>query len=339
MTMAIPSGLYPWLRQTYSKFFVFDSWHHAVLFTSTSGLGKEQLVARLVELRHCSAPSESAASLKACGHCQNCLLHASGTHPEYIVIAPLEGKAQISIEQIRACGAKVINKGLISRFRIVQISQAHLMTVSAANALLKMLEEPPSDVYFLLVSDQPAQLAATVLSRCVQQAIALPKPQQTLGWVNRQLDNPITMAQLHLVDCSPLRALGLANVGGFEPLQQLLDGYLLVLSRLGTPAGVLACLNFIDILRGRGKALNVLDALNMMQLLHRAVLKLQLAPDATSVELLANADRQQLRAVNPQSILRADSGIIELKQQLILNNGINVLLQLQQVIVNCSKNA
>jgi len=333
----IPPGLYPWLRSTYTSFSGNQKLHHAILFRSAKGLGVEQLVARMVELRHCVKLMDSPAGKKACGDCQHCLLHASGTHPDYIVLAPLAGKAQVSIEQIRACSAKVVNKGLLSPYRLVQIRQAHLMTVSAANALLKMLEEPPKGVYFYLSTDQPALLPATILSRCLQHTIATPNTLQTLGWLNRQLDVEITETQLNLVDGSPLNALALAQQDGFSPLQEILDHYVIVLQKFEDKDSAIHCLQYIECLRGQGKELDVNQVLNLMQWLHRVVLKQQLHMSASNELGLDQQALAPLLLISKRRLIMLDSAITELKQQIILNNGVNVLLQLQQVIVNCAK--
>lgn len=332
---AQPPGLYPWLRETYSKLARAGSpWHHATLLTAPKGLGKEQLVARLVELRHCSLPSSTKAGQKSCGKCQNCLLHASATHPDHVLIEPLEGKAQISIEQVRASAAKVANKGLISPYRVVQINRAEAMTVSAANALLKLLEEPPANVYFILSTDKPSQLPATVLSRCAQTVIALPQPEQTLNWVNRQLETPISITQLHLVECAPLSALAMAEQNGFSTFMEIIDRYCVLLSAVNTTNFDIECLEFIALLRTMEKSVAPNDMLNLIQWLNHLALKLRYQPRIVDDELLPNSQINQITGVEPRFLLNCNSGVVALKQQIIQNNGINVLLQLQQVIVN-----
>jgi len=333
------AGLYPWLRQLYGNFSQQQQWHHAILFRTGKGLGVEQLVARLVELRHCSAPIASAAGSKGCGQCQHCLLHVSGTHPDYISIAPLAGKAQISIDQIRHCNAQLLKKGLLSQYRLVQIANAHLMTVSAANALLKMLEEPPQGVHFFLSTDQPAQLPATIMSRCSQQTVDTPKVDQTLGWLNRQLEQPVSLAQLHLLDGSPLQALAIAQRNAIEPLQHIVEQYAVALASAGTTLAPQQCLSFIEYLRQHTSEIEIETVLNLIQRVHRDALKMQLQVTQSS-SLGLNADTcAHLVKLPSTMIMVLESAICELKQQLILNNGVNVLLQLQQVIVNSIKNA
>ncbi len=333
-----PAGLYPWLRPTYAKLANLDgNDHHAVLLAAPKGIGHGQLVSRLIELKHCSCPNNSASGQKACGGCQNCLLHAAGSHPDHIVIKPLEGKAQISIEQVRACSAKVLNKGLISPYRVVEIDQAHLMTVSAANALLKMLEEPPTNVYFILSTDQPSQLPATVLSRCVKTTLERPNPTQSLNWINRQLDKPISLLDLYLVDCAPLSALQMGKAGGFEQLHEVLNGYCLVLGAVNAVNFNAQCISFIEQLRLLEKSVSHDEMLNLMLWLNNLSLKKHFVPQSIVNEVLAPEQAKLLTQTSPRYVLACNSGIVELRQQLIQNNGINVLLQLQQVIVNCNQ--
>jgi DNA polymerase-3 subunit delta' len=110
----------------------------------------------------CVQPKAGAA----CGVCKSCQLLTAQTHPDYYVLAAAGKSETIGIDVIRhvtdfceqtpQCGDK----------KIIIIPKAHHMNISASNALLKTLEEPPGNSYFLLTSSIPAALPATVRSRC-----------------------------------------------------------------------------------------------------------------------------------------------------------------------------
>ncbi len=132
---------------------------HALLLTGPAGIGKS-LAARLVAAGIlCSASGD-----KPCGHCPSCLLHSRGAHPDFTHVAP-EG-ATIKIDQIRALQHFAALAPAASSGRVCLIEDAELMTVQAANSLLKLLEEPPSGFVFILVAGTAKPLLPTILSRC-----------------------------------------------------------------------------------------------------------------------------------------------------------------------------
>jgi DNA polymerase-3 subunit delta' len=87
-------------------------------------------------------------------------------HPDLHWIFPAEDKRSIGVEQIRAVIETLALKGFRGGAKIVVIEPAQAMTVAAANALLKALEEPSPGTYMLLVSQQPGRLPSTIRSRC-----------------------------------------------------------------------------------------------------------------------------------------------------------------------------
>ena len=87
------------------------------------------------------------------------------------------------------------------------------MNASAANALLKSLEEPPSGAIFLLVSHRPARLPATVRSRCLALPVGIPDSQAAEAWLSGQ-DVPEAGRWLAYASGAPLEALELARVSG-----------------------------------------------------------------------------------------------------------------------------
>lgn len=326
-------GLYPWLRAIYADIAASSQWHHAMLLKSAGGLAVEQLVQRLVELKHCQQPTKSSAGPKACGKCQHCLLHQSGSHPDHMVIEPTEGKSQISIEQIRRCANQIHNKGLLSPYRLVQINQAERMTLAAANALLKVLEEPPSDVYFFLSTEQGTQLLPTIISRCSQYSITKPKSSATLAWLNKRVTQTITSNQLAIIDGSPLRAIALDSKNGFAVLEAVYEAYIQVLAGLHSVDLAALCLVFIDQSQQLIKEESELELLNLMQQAHRHVLK-------ASLGAITDTKRQCTNIKGSETtILKLDAALIDLRQQIVQNKGINIPLQVQQLIVNNAQRA
>lgn len=132
---------------------------HAILLSGPSGIGKFMVASVLATALLCQA------SPGPCGSCQSCLQVSYGTHPDLLLVSP-DG-ANIKIEQIRNLQHEVAMTPYVSARRVCMIDGAELMTVQAANSLLKVLEEPVGDVVFILVASNKQMLLPTIISRCM----------------------------------------------------------------------------------------------------------------------------------------------------------------------------
>ncbi len=101
-----------------------------------------------------------------CEICKNCRLVNSGNHPDVSFVYPEDGKKFISVNQIRQLRADAFVKPNTADGKVYIISKAHKMNEQAQNAFLKILEEPPENVYFILSATSKALLLSTVISRC-----------------------------------------------------------------------------------------------------------------------------------------------------------------------------
>jgi DNA polymerase-3 subunit delta' len=151
---------------------------HAYLFHGDDRIGKRLLALRFAQALLCETVSADQEP-DACGACRACRQVETRTHPDFMVIAPDREQAnpQIKIELIRDIEHQMIYRPLIGDRKICLIDDADRMTIGAANALLKTLEEPPDHSLFVLVSSRPYALPATIRSRC--QALRLTAPAQT----------------------------------------------------------------------------------------------------------------------------------------------------------------
>ena len=148
---------------------------HAYLFHGEDAIGKRTTALCFAQALLCEyGPTEDA--LDACGACRSCHHINVRTHPDYFVIEPDRELAtpQIKIEQIREIEQQIIYRPLVGDRKICIIDDADRMTIGAANALLKTLEEPPDHSLFLLISSRPASLPATIRSRCQSLRFATP---------------------------------------------------------------------------------------------------------------------------------------------------------------------
>ncbi len=142
---------------------------HAYLFHGEPAIGKRQTAQALTQLLHCEMPQSDSAP-DACGTCRSCHQVEQTIHPDCLIIQPEDGQKQnpkIKIDQIREIEHLVIYRPLIGSHKICLIDEAETMTIEAANALLKTLEDPPDHCLFLLISSRPEHLLPTIRSRCI----------------------------------------------------------------------------------------------------------------------------------------------------------------------------
>lgn len=140
---------------------------HAFLITGVEGIGKRRLAEVFATTLFCGN------DIEPCGSCSSCIRLRSNNHPDYFFIEPELKKDEqtrkntISIEQIRFLNKEAAYAPKLSKNRIVIIDGAHLLTVEAANSLLKLLEEPPYGWVFILLATGAENILTTILSRVV----------------------------------------------------------------------------------------------------------------------------------------------------------------------------
>lgn len=150
---------------------------HAYLFHGERAIGKRLTAVRFAQAVNCETVSGAAPD--ACGRCRSCQQIEARTHADFFVIEPDDEQAnpQIKIEQIRDIEQQVIYRPLIGSYKVCVIDDADRLTIGAANALLKTLEEPPAHSLFVLVTSRPFALSATIRSRC--QSLRFTAPART----------------------------------------------------------------------------------------------------------------------------------------------------------------
>lgn len=103
---------------------------------------------------------------KPCGECKSCHLVTLTEHPDLNYLQPDKAGGAIKIEQIRDIQVLLYRSPQLGNNRVVLIRPAEKMNIAAANSLLKLLEEPPDGVVFILLAEQISTILPTILSRC-----------------------------------------------------------------------------------------------------------------------------------------------------------------------------
>jgi len=195
---------------------------HALLLRGGAGAGKQDFAIELSRSLLCRAPVYT----HACGVCASCGWFKEMHHPDFRLISPEDAdtnedapkkkttkKSQISVAQIRQLIDYLsLSSHQVNHHRVILISPAETLNVASANALLKMLEEPPANTLFLLVSNQPQRLLATIASRCQAIDMPLPSKAEALNWLNAQGVNNAE-ALLDYAGGAPLAALQASEDG------------------------------------------------------------------------------------------------------------------------------
>lgn len=227
---------------------------HALLAAGMAGMGKRAFVWRFVAWLLCH--QQASHRQGACGHCESCQWLKSGTHPSLQVLPltsmPLDAEHEnaregsksnhkksnssnksakstskalvtIKVDDIRALQPFIYQGG--QGLRICVLDYAEQMTIAAANALLKTLEEPQAQVHLFLLSDTPSKLLPTIKSRVqqlplqhIEPSIAADYVQQALGsTINREAVSPDKIQQLlQLANGAPLAAVALAQADWYS---------------------------------------------------------------------------------------------------------------------------
>ncbi|MGD1992646.1 MAG: DNA polymerase III subunit delta' [Anaerolineae bacterium] len=138
-----------------------DELSHAYLFTGPPNVGKETVAAALARALLCEAEAG-----RPCDNCRGCHLLSSGNHPDLHHVEPDTAAGRVLIAQVRELSRQLSLTPSLGQYRVAILSDFHRATPSAANALLKTLEEPPPYVVLVLLAPDTDSLLPTIVSRC-----------------------------------------------------------------------------------------------------------------------------------------------------------------------------
>ncbi|NBO35255.1 MAG: DNA polymerase III subunit gamma/tau, partial [Actinobacteria bacterium] len=134
--------------------------NHAYLFTGTRGVGKTSIARLFAKAIICEQPK---SDLNPCLVCASCRDIDAGNSMDYLEI---DGASNNSVDDVRSLIENVQYLPARGKYKIYVIDEVHMLSVSAFNALLKTLEEPPQHAIFILATTDPHKLLGTVISRC-----------------------------------------------------------------------------------------------------------------------------------------------------------------------------
>ncbi len=143
---------------------------HAYLFTGTRGTGKTTCAKILAKAVNCQNPVDG----DPCNACPACLGIDNGS---LLDVLELDAASNNGVDSVRALRDEAVYSPASVRYRVYIVDEVHMLSVAAFNALLKILEEPPAHLIFILATTELHKVPATILSRCQRFAFKRIRPQ------------------------------------------------------------------------------------------------------------------------------------------------------------------
>ena len=150
---------------------------HAYLFTGTRGTGKTTCAKILARAVNCEQPENG----NPCNRCPSCLGIESG---RFLDVVELDAASNNGVDSVRALRDEAIYSPAQVKKRVYIVDEVHMLSTPAFNALLKILEEPPEHLMFILATTELHKVPATILSRCQRFSFRRIQPKDIVGRLN-----------------------------------------------------------------------------------------------------------------------------------------------------------
>ncbi|HEY3177050.1 MAG TPA: DNA polymerase III subunit gamma/tau [Candidatus Polarisedimenticolia bacterium] len=219
--------------------------HHAYLFSGTRGVGKTTLARLFARALNCA----TGPTVDPCGSCDPCREIAAGNAMDVIEI---DGASNRKVEDVDPLREAARYAPARDRHKIFIVDEVHMLSETAFNALLKILEEPPPRVLFLFATTEPEQVPDTIMSRCLHLACRRVGRQEIADALGRTAGLEKVEGSAEAFDLIAGLAAGSVRDG-----LSLLDQVIAFSGGQVTPAGVREALGLID----RGIVMEFIEAI------------------------------------------------------------------------------
>ncbi|ANF17098.1 hypothetical protein XW81_01630 [Buchnera aphidicola (Schlechtendalia chinensis)] len=179
-------NLYPWLTIYYNNIihqFKKYKKNYSILLKAPKGIGIESLAKNIGLWLLCSNKNKRDIH---CEKCQNCKLMYATTHPDWYNVKLISKKDMIGVDTIRWLCNQIFHTPKKNKNKIIYLPNMSKITEYGTNALLKILEEPPKNTYFIIISYYSDQLLSTLHSRCMLYKISVPSETIGIHWLKNK---------------------------------------------------------------------------------------------------------------------------------------------------------
>jgi len=247
------------VTETLKNAIAADRVAHALLFTGPRGVGKTTTARILAKALNC----DRAPTPTPCGVCGACEEIAAGRSVDCLEV---DAASNTQVEKTRDLLETVQYAPTRGRYKVYIIDEAHMLSTSSFNALLKTLEEPPARVLFVLATTEPHRIPATIHSRCQRHDFRLLAVREIVGRLREIVEKEKVAAEE-----GALTLLAQAAAGSLRDAQSLLDQ---AIASLGTRleaerVGDLLGLTKADVLAATADAVLARDAARALELVDR----------------------------------------------------------------------
>lgn len=294
---------------------------HALLLVGMAGIGKAHFAENFVRSQLCQSVYEDVNQDCACHQCG---LIKNRVHPNLLWISPEKAGGIIKVDQVREVSEFVNQTSLQGTVRFIVIHPANNMNASAANALLKTLEEPAPGAVILLISDQAGSLPATIISRCQRIHFPCPPTAEARSWLEKQQVTTEVELLLRLANGAPLTAVQFAASDILTNRTQLLQALCTLSQPLADLMAISAMLQELD-------SIQLIDFLLVWVM---DLLRLQLNGDLSEI---VNKDfSQSLMALqsrtSPNSMVGYMNYLQRLRSQMATGINLNKQLMIENIL-------
>lgn len=189
----------------------FDKISHAYLFTGSRGTGKTSIAKIFARAINCKNLKEDGSP---CGECEVCKSLAGAS----IDVLEIDAASNNGVDEIRDLREKVKYPPVVGKYKVYIIDEVHMLSISAFNALLKTLEEPPAQTVFILATTEVHKLPTTILSRCLRFDFRL----VSLEDLTNHLKNILTKENVKFED-SAVNVIARAGEGSVRDMLSIAD--------------------------------------------------------------------------------------------------------------------
>ena len=324
----LSNGICPWLQAPLTQ---LEAAHaagrlgHGWLLAGPRGVGKINL-ALVAARRLLQGLDGDVALLQADGAAtaMDRRHEPADRHPDLHWVFPEPKRNTLTVEQIREATQALSLTSLTAQAKVLILEPADAMTIAAANALLKTLEEPSADTYLLLISHQPGRLPATIRSRCQSLPVRCPPVAEALAWLKGDGKDSEGADWIPLLDAArgaPFRAIGYRGSSFYNVYRELEDTFHDISTSRIDPQSV----------ADQWLAGDIEAALSWLSTRLQSVIRARLAPESVSDgELASSGLRDAWKALPTPFLFKQLENVELLLGQ--LGGGINVELAVRALL-------